>query len=642
MAAWVNSCRYLPTLGGTTDWTFASAVLGYNTPTLAGIVNGQTYKYRAQSLDLTQWEEGEGTYNTGTGVLLRTTVLYNSSGTGTGAGQSGAGTKISFTTVPQVGIVALKEDLLSPSEANAFTLAQKQQLLKNLGNVSSLGDASIPIGSGVDLSSIDFNNIVTDGFYFTEITCTNAPAAGIQYYLIVQKYPGGPNYCQQTAWDLTASGGAWTRNLVNSVWSSWVPLLNAGVQTLTLGQKNQAKTNIGAYNSLSVASTNLNSLIAPGFYDGNLLTNAPDGGTDYWYILVQSFDSNSAFTSQTAWGLNTGNAGRIFIRNNLNGAWQPWSQIVASDIPYSCRNIIGRNGGFEVWQRGTPVSVPASSTLYTVDGWYCWNAANEACTVTRVAGLTSNSRFAAKWQRNSGQTGTVQIAALACPLDADEIVKCIGNNLCISFTVKAGANFSPTSSVLGLYVSCGTGALPSKRGNSGYTGETAPIAAGFAITTTATRYSFISTFPVAANVLQMEVMFYTQPIGTAGADDSFTVDDVQLEVIGVGGIASTFERSDYQLDLLRCQRHFYAVTSHYLGLALNGSALYNGALKFPVTMRVAPTLSTGGTYTAGAGGPGTVAVRVGPTIDMVGLQNSGTAWTATTDVSVTCSFTSEI
>lgn len=132
MAAFLDICRFNPTLGGTTDWTYSNAVAGCNSPALAGIVNGTLYKYRAESADLSQWEMGEGAYNTTTGVLARTTVLYNSSGTGTAAGQTGAGTKINFSTVPQVAIVALKEDLISVQEANSFTTNQKMQAQANI------------------------------------------------------------------------------------------------------------------------------------------------------------------------------------------------------------------------------------------------------------------------------------------------------------------------------------------------------------------------------------------------------------------------------------------------------------------------------------------------------------------------------
>jgi len=112
MALFVDGCRFNPTLGGTTDWTYSSAVTGYQGPAAANLLNGILYKYRAESADLSQWEFGEGAYNSTTRVVARTTVLSNSSGTGTlTPGQSGAGTKINFSTVPQVAIVALAEDM---------------------------------------------------------------------------------------------------------------------------------------------------------------------------------------------------------------------------------------------------------------------------------------------------------------------------------------------------------------------------------------------------------------------------------------------------------------------------------------------------------------------------------------------------
>jgi hypothetical protein len=131
MAAFLDGCRFNPTAGGTNDWTYSSPVPGYQNPTAAGAVNGTLYKYRAESTDLSQWELGEGAYNTATGVLARTTVLFNSSGTGTGSGQTGAGTKISFSTVPQIAVVALAEDL--PTRGNNLSdLAQKYTAKDNI------------------------------------------------------------------------------------------------------------------------------------------------------------------------------------------------------------------------------------------------------------------------------------------------------------------------------------------------------------------------------------------------------------------------------------------------------------------------------------------------------------------------------
>lgn len=115
----LDVCRFNPTAGGTADWTYASAVTGYQGPAAAGAVNGATYSLRAESADLSQWELSTGAYDSGTGVFARTTVLYNSSGTGTL--QGGAGTKINFSTVPRVAIVALAEDL-APIDGGAKAL----------------------------------------------------------------------------------------------------------------------------------------------------------------------------------------------------------------------------------------------------------------------------------------------------------------------------------------------------------------------------------------------------------------------------------------------------------------------------------------------------------------------------------------
>ncbi|WP_369723668.1 SGNH/GDSL hydrolase family protein [Bradyrhizobium sp. LLZ17] len=109
MASFLDLCRFTPAAGGITDWTYSSAVTGYQSPATAGAVNGATYSYRAESADLSQWESGAGTYNTSTNVLSRTTVFSNSSGTTT---------KINFSAAPQVAIVALAEDLIGPTNLN--------------------------------------------------------------------------------------------------------------------------------------------------------------------------------------------------------------------------------------------------------------------------------------------------------------------------------------------------------------------------------------------------------------------------------------------------------------------------------------------------------------------------------------------
>lgn len=102
MVSFVDVCRFNATAAGTGSFVVSSAVLGYQTPAQANAANGKTYRYRAESADLTQWEVGFGVYTSGSVTLTRT-VLFNSSG-GTSA--------INFLAPPQVALTLLAEDLL--------------------------------------------------------------------------------------------------------------------------------------------------------------------------------------------------------------------------------------------------------------------------------------------------------------------------------------------------------------------------------------------------------------------------------------------------------------------------------------------------------------------------------------------------
>lgn len=117
MTRFADAVLFIPTLGGTTDWVVSSSVTGYMSPAAAGMVSGATYRYRAESADLSQWEIGFGVYNSGTSTIARTTVTYNSAGTGTQPGQSGAGSKINFSTVPSISVVLGSADIAAFASA---------------------------------------------------------------------------------------------------------------------------------------------------------------------------------------------------------------------------------------------------------------------------------------------------------------------------------------------------------------------------------------------------------------------------------------------------------------------------------------------------------------------------------------------
>jgi hypothetical protein len=261
------------------------------------------------------------------------------------------------------------------------------------------------------------------------------------------------------------------------------------------------------------------------------------------------------------------------------------------------RNIAGRNGGLEVWQRATSHAIAASTVAYTADGWYLATAASQASVVDRVAGIADASRYAARVRRNSGQTGT-GVMRFAFALDEDEVVRLRGQRVVLSFRVSAGANWSPASGTLSFTVYTGTGAV-AKRNASAYTSEATPVSGSLALTPGGAAVSAQSSLSTAigATVTQAEIQFSWTPVGTAGAADDVTIDDVQLEAVPAGATTMpiVFERRPLADTLADCQRHLVAFVPGVTGAVVAPGLCYTTTdaqvpVVFQRPMRRVPTL----------------------------------------------------
>lgn len=108
----LNGTLFRANSGGTGAFVPASAITGYrNFSTALGAVVSDTYRYRAESDDLSQWEIGYGVWN---GTNLTRVVTQNS------AGNTSA---INFTIAPRVGITELDLDwkrTAKKDESNTF------------------------------------------------------------------------------------------------------------------------------------------------------------------------------------------------------------------------------------------------------------------------------------------------------------------------------------------------------------------------------------------------------------------------------------------------------------------------------------------------------------------------------------------
>jgi hypothetical protein len=291
----------------------------------------------------------------------------------------------------------------------------------------------------------------------------------------------------------------------------------------------------------------------------------------------------------------------------------------------SFRNIAGRSGGFEVWQRGAgdsaSIAVAASTTAYTTDGWYLASGANQASVVAAVAGLTNGSKLAARLRRNSGQTGT-GVMRFAMPLDVDEVYAARGGILALSFWAKAGANWSPSSGTLNFDVYFGNSGSPAKRGGSAYSGETNPIHGSVNLTPggAAVQVTLVASGAAGTDLLKGEIQFSWTPAGTAGAADDFSLDDLQLEVVpATNSPATDFERLSFAETFLACQRSY---EKSYAYATVPGSAYTAGTANITMSH---PSANFAYTYGLKA------AKRAAPTVtiyDAAGNSNKVSAYTA--------------
>ena len=200
---------------------------------------------------------------------------------------------------------------------------------------------------------------------------------------------------------------------------------------------------------------------------------------------------------------------------------QAIAQKRASETGYGTQNYL-INGNFDLWQRGTSFS-STGSAVYTADRWY--DVSNSGSTISRVAATGQNSQYALKLARNSGQTFTADLL-VAQPFETANIVPLRGKRVTLSFSAKSGANFSGSGNMYVRLV-VGTGTEGKKVGAS-FTSPTYPIFVTQPITSTMTRYALTSTVTIPASSTQMEVYFTFTPSGTAGADDSITIEQVML------------------------------------------------------------------------------------------------------------------
>ena len=251
------------------------------------------------------------------------------------------------------------------------------------------------------------------------------------------------------------------------------------------------------------------------------------------------------------------------------------------------------NSAFQVWQRGTSVSLSASSSgVYTADRWCINTNASQTCTVSRQATSDTTNlpfiQYASRVQRNSGQTGT-GVIYFAQSLETINSYPFIGKTVTLSFYARAGANYSAASSLLTAYLASGTGT--DQNVLVSYSGLAVVASTNSTLTTTWQRFTVTGT--VGSAVTQLAMYFSNTPVGTAGVNDYYEITGVQLDV---GSVALPFRTyaATIQGELAACKRYLPSVnvvtggSATFIGYAYATNSMI-ASVPFDVQARVSPT-----------------------------------------------------
>jgi hypothetical protein len=259
------------------------------------------------------------------------------------------------------------------------------------------------------------------------------------------------------------------------------------------------------------------------------------------------------------------------------------------------------NGAFDIWQRGTSFTNPASFTGFTADRWLqgfdgtgatrTWTQQTHTPGAAPVAGL-EGAYFLRLAQTVAGTGSSYNMLYHR----VEDVRSLAGQTVTLSFYAKAGASL--TMPAVDLEQSFGSGGSANV-----YTG----VANNISVGTSWTRYSYTVTLPsISGKTIGASSWLGIRIFMPVNATFTFDIWGVQLQA---GAIATAFHRNapSLQAELAACQRYYWRMnavnTNQYFcgGVAETTSTVY-GVIRFPQVMRIAPTADFSSYANFGANG----------------------------------------
>ena len=179
-----------------------------------------------------------------------------------------------------------------------------------------------------------------------------------------------------------------------------------------------------------------------------------------------------------------------------------------------------------------------------------------------IAGFNQSLKISR--QAGNANSATINVGQA---LETFDSLRCQGQTVTLSFWAKAGANYSGGALTAQVIAGGGVNQSAASLVAGTWTSASSVVSAAQTLTSGMTRYQFTGVVPATAT--QLAVLLSFTPSGTAGADNSISINGVQFEI---GSGASPFEHLDAQVVLEICQRYAWAIPEPAAGVVIGAGA----------------------------------------------------------------------
>lgn len=263
--------------------------------------------------------------------------------------------------------------------------------------------------------------------------------------------------------------------------------------------------------------------------------------------------------------------------NDTNGTLN-----LAAGAPWAAGKNKIINGAFNVWQRGTSISVPNASTTYVADRFNVQSNFSAGTSTFSQQVLTAGSITGYE----SAYFGRLTLGSTATYFDMRQYIEDVktlaGQTVTLSFWAKASA-----STAVRLYLRQNFGSGGS--GNVDLTTDTT-------ITTSWTRYTFTTTLGSTSGKTIGAGNYLGVIISTTGSVTNSQTFDTWGWQVEAGSTATAFQTAtgNIEAELAACQRYYFrmggdSAGNRYGSGSFASSTIGYAAIVMPVTLRVPPT-----------------------------------------------------